>query len=137
MIQAHHSDRPIAALQESSTSSGQTLAQPVPPSRHPSGHHALSRGAPTVSSCSLNSMNIQSLGELREPDERVLRFTPLGLATGQNVMTAEAAATFQQEAIARADLVPVVPNDTRQSFERLRSLHNHGIFCYDLFTAAD
>jgi hypothetical protein len=82
-------------------------------------------------------MNIRTLHELQEPEEVVLRFTPLGLSTGSRVLTAEAAARFQQETIGRSDLVAAVPEGTRKSFERLRSLHTYGLFYYELFTAAD
>jgi hypothetical protein len=54
------------------------------------------------------AVGIRSLGELREPDERTLRFAPLGLTMG-GMMRPEDAAVLQQEVISHAELVPVVP----------------------------
>ncbi len=82
-------------------------------------------------------METQAIAQLTQVDERVQRFTPLGLSTGGHILTPEAAARFQQEAISRSDLMPAVPEDTRRSFERLRQLHTYGVFCYELYTAAD
>ena len=81
-------------------------------------------------------MDIRTFAELTTPDERTLRFTPLGLATGGK-LSPEHAAKFQQESIAAADLLPAVPEGTRSSFERLRTLHAYGVLCYDLFTVVD
>ena len=78
-------------------------------------------------------MDIRTFTELTTPDERSLRFTPLGLATG-GMLSPENAAEFQQRSIAAADLVPAIPEGTRSSFERLRTLHAYGVLCYDLFT---
>jgi hypothetical protein len=78
-------------------------------------------------------MDIRTFAELTAPDERTLRFTPLGLATGGK-LNPENAAEFQQHSIAAADLVPTIPEGTRSSFERLRTLHTYGVLCYDLFT---
>jgi len=63
-------------------------------------------------------MDIRTFAELTTPDERSLRFTPLGLATGRK-LSPENAAKFQQRSIAAADLAPAVPEGTRSSFERL------------------
>ena len=82
------------------------------------------------------AMDIRTFTELTTPDERSLRFTPLGLATGGK-LGPENAAEFQQRSIAAADLVPAVPEGTRSSFERLRTLHAYGVLCYDLFTVVD
>src|SRR5258706_12129666 len=79
------------------------------------------------------AMDIRTFAELTTPDERSLRFTPLGLATG-GMLSPENAVEFQQRSIAAADLVPAVPEGTRSSFERLRTLHAYGVLCYDLFT---
>ena len=81
-------------------------------------------------------MDIRSFTELTTPDDRSLRFTPLGLATG-GMLSPENAAEFQQRSIAAADLVPAVPEGTRRSFERLRTLHAYGVLCYDLFTVVE
>ena len=81
-------------------------------------------------------MNIRTFAELTTPDERSLRFTPLGLATGGK-LSSENAAEFQQRCIAAADLVPAVPEGVRSRFERLRTLHSYGVLFYDAFTLAD
>ena len=78
-------------------------------------------------------MDIRTFAELTTPDERSLRFSPMGLATG-GMLSPESAAAFQQRSIAAADLVPAVPESTRSSFERLRTMHAYGVLCYDLFT---
>lgn len=79
---------------------------------------------------------IKTFAELLTPDERTLRFTPLGLSTG-GVLKPEYAAEFQQQVIASCDLHPDVPDDTRNSFERVRMLHSYGILFYEAFTVAD
>jgi len=79
---------------------------------------------------------MRTLVELTTPDGRSLRLTPLGLATGGK-LSPEDAADFQQRSIAAADLVELVPDTTRDSFERLRLLHSYGVLCYDAFTVAD
>jgi hypothetical protein len=81
-------------------------------------------------------MIIRPLDELTAPDERALRFGPLGWSTG-GTLRAEDAAEHHQQTIAQADLTPDVPEETRRSFERLRTIHSHGLLCYDLFTAVD
>jgi hypothetical protein len=81
-------------------------------------------------------MKIKSLAELRQADERTLAFSPEGLLTGSR-MRPEDAALFQQEVISRAALVPAVGDGTRNTFDRLRSLHAYGIMFYDAFTIAD
>lgn len=81
-------------------------------------------------------MDIRSLEELRQADERTLRFTSLGLATGGKLRP-EDAALFQQEVISYAELVPAVAESTRNTFERLRSLHAYGVLFYDIFTAVE
>jgi hypothetical protein len=81
-------------------------------------------------------MDIRTFADLTTPDERSLRFTPLGLATGGK-LSPENAAEFQQRCIAAADLVPAVPEGVRSSFERLRTLHSYGVLFYDAFTLAD
>ncbi len=79
-------------------------------------------------------MKIVPLAQLQAPDEGVRRFSPLGLSMA-GMLTAEAAAEHQQHTITSAELVEAVPGETRASFERLRTLHSHGILCYDAFTA--
>jgi hypothetical protein len=79
---------------------------------------------------------IKTFAELTTPDQRTLRFTPLGLST-MGLMQAEAAAEFQQQVIADSDLHPDVAEGTRNSFERIRTLHSYGILCYEAFTVAE
>lgn len=81
-------------------------------------------------------MKIRTFAELIAPDERTLRFTPLGLSMG-GMLNPEGAAEFEQQAIASADLVAEVPEGVRNSFERLRTLHSYGVLWYDAFTVAD
>lgn len=81
-------------------------------------------------------MGIRSLEELRRADERTLRFTSLGLATGGKLRP-EDAAVYQQEVISHAELVPAVAEGTRNTFERLRWLHAYGVLSYNIFTAAE
>ena len=78
-------------------------------------------------------MEIKSLDELREVDERTLRFSPFGLG---GKMTPEGAARFQQEVISHPDLAPGVPQRVCDCFERLRMTHAYGVLCYDFFTIA-
>jgi hypothetical protein len=80
-------------------------------------------------------MEIRSFADLITPDERTLRFTPLGLSTA-GTLKPEAAAEFQQLTIASADLIEAVPDSVRQSFERLRTCHSYGVLWYDAFTVA-
>ena len=82
-------------------------------------------------------MDIKTFEQLTTPDERTLRFTPLGLSTGPQVLKPEYAAEFQQRVIASCDLHPDVPEDTRNSFERVRTLHSYGILFYEAFTVAN
>ena len=81
-------------------------------------------------------MDIKSLAELREPDERTLRFGPMGFETGR-MLAPEDAARYQQDVISRADLVPAVAASTRGTFDRLRSAYAYGVLSYEIFTAVD
>lgn len=81
-------------------------------------------------------MSIRTFAELATANEQTRRFTSLGFATG-GMLSSEDAAEFQQQCIATADLVEAVPDSTRASFERLRTLHAYGVLCYDAFTVAD
>lgn len=79
---------------------------------------------------------IKSLAELTTPDDRTLRFTPLGFST-MGTLKPEDAAEFQQEVIAHCDLHADVTEGTRNGFERLRKLHTYGVLCYEAFTVAE
>ncbi|MFD0782356.1 hypothetical protein ACFQZ8_00215 [Micromonospora azadirachtae] len=81
-------------------------------------------------------MEIKSLKQLREADERTQRFTPGGLGLDR-ILTPESAAQFQQELVAGLDLAPDVAAGTRQSFDRLRTIYAYGVLCYDIFTIVD
>jgi hypothetical protein len=76
-------------------------------------------------------MIIKSLSELQEADERTLSFNPLGLG---GRMRPEDSAEFQQQVIARYELVPAVAQGTRQSFDQVRRILGYGVLCYDIFT---
>jgi len=76
---------------------------------------------------------IKTLEELRQADTRTLSFTPMGLGVGVR-MHPEGAAEFQQQVVARFDLAPQVAEGTRKSFEDLRTVFAHGLFCYEIFT---
>jgi hypothetical protein len=80
-------------------------------------------------------MQIRTFAELAAADKRTLSFTSLGLSTA-GVLSPEDAAAFQQEVIAGWDLDPSVAEETRMSFERLRTLHGYGVLFYDAFTLA-
>lgn len=80
-------------------------------------------------------MHIRTFTELTAADKRTLSFTSLGLSTA-GVLTPEDATHFQQEVIAGWDLDPSVGEETRKSFERLRTLHSYGVLFYDAFTLA-
>ncbi len=75
-------------------------------------------------------MTIGSLDDLRQPDDRTLNFTPLGLGR----MSAEDAAEFQQQVVEAFDLADAVGDLTRRSFERLRTVFAYGILCYEMYT---
>src|SRR6202022_2441223 len=81
-------------------------------------------------------MNILTFAELATPDERTRRFTGMGFATS-GMLSPEDSAELQQESIADAELLDVVPEGTRNGFERIRKFHSYGILCYDLFTVTD
>ncbi len=78
-------------------------------------------------------LSIMSLDDLRQPDDRTLRFTPLGLSLGRQ-MRPEDAAEFQQQVVAQFELAPQVAEATRRSFEDLRTIFPQGLFCYEIFT---
>jgi hypothetical protein len=76
---------------------------------------------------------IKSLDELRQVDERTLRFTPMGLGVGVQ-MRPEDAVEYQQQVVALFELTPQVAEGTRNSFEDLRNVFTHGLYCYEIFT---
>ena len=80
-------------------------------------------------------MKIKTFDELATPDQRALAFTPMGLST-MGLLKPEDAATFQQQVIAHCDLAENVTEGTRNSFERLRTLHSYGVLFYEAYTMA-
>jgi hypothetical protein len=78
-------------------------------------------------------VEIRSLDELREVDERALAFSPF---PSGGTMAAEDAARFQQEAVSHPVLAPGVPQSVRDCVDRLRMIHAYGVLCYDFFTVA-
>lgn len=74
--------------------------------------------------------------ELISPDDRSLRFTPLGFSTG-GVMSPEDCLEHHQATIEEANLVSDVPEPVRRNFERFRAVHTYGVLLYDLFTVVD
>jgi hypothetical protein len=52
-------------------------------------------------------------------------------------MRPEDAALYQQEVISHAELVPVVAEGTRMTFDRLRRLYAYGVLYYDIFTVVE
>jgi hypothetical protein len=78
-------------------------------------------------------MEIKSLEELREVDERTLSFSPLGLG---GKLAPEDAARLQQEVASHSELAAGVPQRVRDCFDRLRITHSYGVLCYDFFMIA-
>jgi hypothetical protein len=76
---------------------------------------------------------IKTLDELRQTDDRTLRFTPMGLGLGVK-MRPEDAAEYQQQVVAEFDLAPSVAEGTRQNFEHLRTVYAYGVLCYEVYT---
>jgi hypothetical protein len=78
------------------------------------------------------SMIIKPLSELQEPDAASLVFSPS--ASGR--LSAADTARWQQEAVARYEVSAQVPETTRLSFERVRTIYAYGVLCYELYTVA-
>ncbi|WP_162908121.1 hypothetical protein [Allorhizocola rhizosphaerae] len=78
-------------------------------------------------------MVIKTLDELRQADDRTLRFTPLGLGLSVQ-MRPDAAADCQQQVVAEFELAPDVGDGARQSFEHLRTVYAYGVLCYEVYT---
>ena len=78
-------------------------------------------------------MDIKSLEELQQPDDRTRHFTPFGLGAK---IGAEDAASFQQQAVAHLDLAEVVPESLRDAYEQLRTVYAYGALWYDFYTIA-
>lgn len=78
-------------------------------------------------------MDMKTLEELQQPDDRSLFFSPWGLGGKLN---AEDAAAYQQEVIGRFDLVPQVSESVRDLFERIREVYSSGVLNYGFYTVA-
>jgi hypothetical protein len=76
---------------------------------------------------------IKSLAELAEPDEASLAIRPLDIDPAR---VAEGVAEFRQELVAAFELVGEVPESTRLSYDRVRTIYAYGVLCYDLYTVA-
>ena len=78
-------------------------------------------------------MIIKTLAELAEPDEASLLIRPLDIDPSN---VAEGVSDYRQKLIADFELLPSVPETTRNSYERVRTIYSYGIFSYDLYTVA-
>jgi hypothetical protein len=74
-------------------------------------------------------MTIKTLAALAQPDERSLA----GLVFKTDP---EKASEYLQKQISSLELAEQVPETTRSSFDRLRTIYTYGILCYDLYTVA-
>jgi hypothetical protein len=75
------------------------------------------------------AMEIITFQQLITPDKASESFGPL--------VPPERRLQMAQAELARLDLADVVGPQSRQSFERLRTLFIYGLLCYDLFTVVD
>jgi hypothetical protein len=73
---------------------------------------------------------VDALAALRMPDPRSL-FWIVGGA-----MAPEDAATYQQRVMAQFDVPASVPETVTRSFDRLRTVYQQALLCYDLYTVA-
>lgn len=78
-------------------------------------------------------MIVKTLAELREVDPASLVIRPLNL---DEDAIAEGMAEYRQELVAEFGLVDGVPETTRLSYDRIRTIYSYGIFCYDFYTVA-
>jgi hypothetical protein len=76
---------------------------------------------------------IKTLDELRQADDRTLRFTPMGLGLDVR-MRPNNAAEYWQQVMTQLELAPEVAEGTRRSFDDLRMAFPYGVLCYELFT---
>src|SRR5215469_8219386 len=78
-------------------------------------------------------MIIKTLAELSETDQASLAIRPLNIDSEK---LAEGVADYRQRLVASFELVDGVPESTRNSYERLRTIYSYGILCYELYTVA-
>jgi hypothetical protein len=79
------------------------------------------------------SVIIKSLAELTEPDQASLAIRPLDI---DPAAVAEGVAEYRQRLVDDFELIDAVPESTRNSYDRVRTIYSYGIFCYDLYTVA-
>jgi hypothetical protein len=79
-------------------------------------------------------MKTKSLGELRQSDERTLRFIAGGGFGLDVAMDPEDCARHWQEVAAGMELRASVAETTRRSFDQLRTVFAYGVLCYEVFT---
>jgi hypothetical protein len=76
---------------------------------------------------------IKTLAELAEPDEASLAIRPLDI---DPLRVAEGVAEYRQKVVASFELVGEVPESTRLSYDRVRTIYAYGVLCYDFYTVA-
>ena len=72
---------------------------------------------------------VDVLAALQKPDPRSLFWIP-------GAMSPEDAAAYQQRVMAQFDLPASVPETVTRSFDRLRTVYQQALRCYDLYTVA-
>jgi hypothetical protein len=50
---------------------------------------------------------------------------------------AEGVVEYRQRLVADFQLIDDIPESTRTSYDRVRTIYSYGVFCYDLYTVAD
>jgi hypothetical protein len=78
----------------------------------------------------------ESLDDLLRPDEMTLRFAPGGLLIDGRLRPGDSLGHLRSS-VDQARLVPEVPEDVRDNFDRLRKVYLYGLLEYELFTVAD
>jgi hypothetical protein len=73
---------------------------------------------------------VDALAVLRKPDPRSM------LWIGGGAMAPEDAAAYQRRVMAQFDLPASVPETVTKSFDRLRTVYQQALLCYDLYTVA-
>jgi hypothetical protein len=76
---------------------------------------------------------IKTLAELAEPDETSLAIRPIDI---DPAAVAEGVVEYRQGLVADFELIDDIPESTRTSYDRVRTIYSYGVFCYDLYTVA-
>jgi hypothetical protein len=79
------------------------------------------------------SMIIKPFAELGQADDASLLIRPLDIDPAN---VAEGVSDYRQRLIASFELADEVPDTTRQSYERVRTIYTYGILCYEFYTVA-